>query len=146
MKISAVAILLSIALVLAGCGGGPSRGGNINGTWAATLTDLNGSEEFGFTTSIITNSDGTLTVSNFSFTTNSPCFVSGETVTGAFSLTGDFNGHVAGNFSFKVVSGSPSGNTLNLSGLVSGNKITGNWTLSGDPGCTGSGVFSMTNP
>lgn len=146
MKNLAVAILLVVTLALAGCGSDSRDHGNINGFWTATLTDANGSQVFGFATSVIVNSDGTLSISNFSFSTNSPCFVSGETVSGTFAFTGDFNGKVTGHFALKVLSGSPSGNTLQLSGTVNGNIITGTWTLSGGTGCTGSGNFTMTKP
>jgi hypothetical protein len=71
--------------------------------------------------------------------------VSGETESGSFAFTGDFNGKVTGTFTFNVVSGSPSGNTLKLMGTVNGNAITGTWTLTGGTGCTGSGNFTMAN-
>src|SRR5258708_12657059 len=86
MKTLAVAIFLVAALTLAGCGS--SNPTNINGNWTATLT---GSQNFNFTTSIIENSDGTVSVSKFSFSSNSSCFVSGETETGTFALSGNFN-------------------------------------------------------
>jgi hypothetical protein len=146
MKNLAVAILLVVTLALAGCGSNSKDHGNINGNWTALLTDANGSLVFKFATSLIVNGDGTLSINNFSFSTNSPCFVSGETESGDFAFTGDFNGNVTGHFDLTVVSGSPSGNTLTLSGTVNGNTITGTWTLSGGTGCTGSGNFTMTNP
>ena len=140
MKKLAVAWLVAVVLTLVGCGSNGSKQGNINGTWTAVLTDTN----FSFGTSFVVNSDGTtLSVSNFSFSTNSPCFVSGETESGSFAFTGDFNGNVTGHFDYKVVSGSPSGNTLTLTGTVSGGTIGGNWSLTGGSGCTGSGTFTM---
>jgi len=139
MKTLAVAILLVAALTLAGCGS--SNPTNINGNWTATLT---GSQTFNFTTSIIENSDGTVSVSKFSFSSNSSCFVSGETETGTFALSGNFNGKVTGKFGMIVTStGTPSGNTLTLTGDANGNTITGTWTLTGSSGCTGSGNFTM---
>ena len=92
MKMFAVAMLLVAGLTLSGCGSS-SNPGNINGNWTATLT---GSQNLSFTTSVIENSDGTLSVSKFSFTTNSSCFASGETETGTFALSGNFNGNVTG--------------------------------------------------
>jgi hypothetical protein len=139
MKMFAVAMLLVAGLTLSGCGSS-SNPGNINGNWTATLT---GSQNFSFTTSVIENSDGTLSVSKFSFTTNSSCFASGETETGTFALSGNFNGNVTGKFGMIVLSGTPSGNTLTLTGNVNGNAITGTWTLTGSSGCTGSGNFTM---
>src|SRR5260370_35457152 len=141
MKTLAVAIFLVAALTLAGCGS--SNPTNINGNWTATLT---GSQNFNFTTSIIENSDGTVSVSKFSFSSNSSCFVSGETETGTFALSGNFNGKVTGKFGMIVTSGTPSGNTLTLTGDANGNTITGTWTLTGTSGCTGSGTFTMKKP
>ncbi len=139
MKTLAVAIFLVAALTLAGCGS--SNPTNINGNWAATLT---GSQNFNFTTSIIENSDGTVSVSKFSFSSNSSCFVSGETETGTFALSGNFNGKVTGKFGMIVTStGTASGNILTLTGDANGNTITGTWTLTGSSGCTGSGNFTM---
>jgi uncharacterized lipoprotein NlpE involved in copper resistance len=141
MKKLAVALLVAVVLTLVGCGSNGSKQGNINGTWTAVLTDTN----FSFGTSFVVNSDGTtLSVSNFSFSTNSPCFVSGETESGSFAFSGDFNGKVTGHFQFNVVSGLPSGNTLTLTGTVNGDTITGTWSLSGGTGCQGSGDFTMT--
>ena len=143
MKQFAVAMLLAVGLTLAGCGSNSSSSGNINGTWNATLLDINNTTVFSFGTSLMVNGDGSLNVSNFQFTSNSPCFVSGETESGSFTLSGNFSGQVSGKFGMSVQSGSPSGNTLTLSGTVAGNTITGSWTLTGGTGCTGSGTFVM---
>ena len=140
MKKLAVALLVAVVLTLVGCIWNHHRHGNINGTWIAVLSDT----DFSFGTSFMVNGDGALIVSNFSFSTSGPCFVSGETESGSFALTGDFNGHVTGQFGFKVVSGSPSGNTLTLTGTANGNTIAGNWSLTGGSGCQGSGTFTMT--
>lgn len=143
MRRFAVAALLVLGLALAGCGSS-NHSGNINGTWNATLLDTNNTTVFSFGTSLSENGDGSLTITNFSFATNSPCFVSGETESGSFTLSGNFNGSVSGSFGFNVASGSPSGNTLKLTGTASGNTISGTWTLTGGTGCTGSGAFTMT--
>jgi hypothetical protein len=140
MKKLAVAWLVALVLTLVGCGSNDHHQGNINGTWTAVLTDTN----FNFATSLVVNSNGSLNVSQFSFSTSGPCFVSGETESGSFTLTGDFNGNVTGQFGFTVMSGSPSGNTLTLTGTANGNTITGMWSLTGGVGCTGSGTFTMT--
>jgi hypothetical protein len=136
MKKLAVA-LVAMVLTLVGCGSNGSKG-NINGTWTAVLSDTS----LNFGTSVVVNSDGTLSASQFSFSTNEPCFVSGETESGSFALTGNFNGNVTGQFDYKVLSGSPSGNTLTLTGTANGNTIAGTWSLTG--GCQGSGTFTMT--
>jgi hypothetical protein len=144
MKKFAVAMMLAGALALAGCGSS-NHSGNVNGNWSAKLTDTNNSQVFSFSTSLVaTNNSSTLTVSNFTFTTNSACFVSGETESASFVLSGDFNGNVTGAFQFNVISGNPAGNTLTLTGTANGGTITGTWVLSGGASCTGNGAFTMT--
>ncbi|HET6175845.1 MAG TPA: hypothetical protein VFE61_02860 [Candidatus Sulfotelmatobacter sp.] len=143
MKHFVVALLLVVGLTLVGCGSNAHNSGNINGTWNATLTDSNNASVFTFGTSLTVNGDGSLSISNFQFTTASPCFVSGETETGSFTLSGNFNGNVTGAFGFTVQSGIPAGNMLTLSGTANGNTISGMWTLTGS-GCTGTGAFTMT--
>jgi len=140
MKKLAVAGLVAVVLTLVGCGWHDHGHGNINGTWTAILSD----SAFSFGTSVVVNGDGTLSIDQFSFSTNGPCFVSGETESGSFAFSGDFNGKVTGHFQFNVVSGLPSGNTLTLTGTVNGDTITGTWSLSGGTGCQGSGDFTMT--
>ena len=148
MKLSAVAVLLVVGITLGslsmvGCGTSVNPA-NINGVWTATLLDTNQATIFTFGTSLIVNGDGTLSITNFQFSSNSPCFVSGETESGSFSLSGNFNGQITGSLNFIVKSGSPGGNTLTLTGQAAGNSISGNWTLTGGSGCTGSGTFTMT--
>jgi hypothetical protein len=144
MRKLVVALLLGLGLVLVGCGT-DKNSGNINGNWTATLTDGSGGQEFAFTTALVaTGSGGTLTVNGFHFSTNSPCFVSGETESGTFALSGNFSGSVSGQFGMSVLSGSPGGNTLTLTGSVSNNTISGTWVLAGSSGCSGSGKFTMT--
>lgn len=144
MKQFAVLILLVIGLALVGCGSN-SNPASINGTWNATLMGNNNTTAFAFGTSLsTTGSNGSLTITNFSFTTNSSCFVSGETESGSFTLSGNFSGQVNGKFGMVIQSGNPSGNTLTLAGTAKGNTITGTWTLAGTAGCNGSGTFTMT--
>jgi hypothetical protein len=144
MKTIAVTFLLGLGLVLVGCGS-DKNSANINGNWTAALTDNSGGQAFSFQTALVaTGSSGTLTVNSFHFTTDSACFVSGESETGTFALSGDFNGNVSGQFGMSVLSGSPGGNALTLTGTVSGGTISGTWTLAGSAGCSGSGKFKMT--
>ena len=132
-------------MVLIGCGSNNNSSANtVNGTWNANLISGGNSPVFAFGTSMTENSDGSLTITNFSFTTSSPCFTSGQTETGSFALAGNFNGNVNGKFGMTVQSGIPTGNTLILSGAVSGNTITGSWNLTGSSVCGGSGTFTMT--
>lgn len=144
MKSIVLALLLGLGLTLAGCGS-DKQSGNINGNWTASLTDTGGTQMFAFSTSLQgTGNSGTLTVNNFHFSTNSACFVSGETESGTFALTGDFNGNVSGQFGMGILSGSPGGNSLTLTGTVSGNTMSGTWILAGSSGCSGNGTFTMT--
>jgi hypothetical protein len=141
--IAIVSIILS-GLLLSSCGGGNSNPGTINGNWTAALTNSDGSPAFNFTTTFTQTSGTGVSVTNFNFTTTSPCFVSGATETGTFALSGDFSGNVTGQFGLVIQSGNPSGNTLTLQGKVNTNTITGTWTLAGlTSGCTGSGNFTM---
>jgi hypothetical protein len=143
MKKFAVAMLMAVALVLGGCGSDHSN--NINGNWTATLTDNNaGDPVFNFATSLVVNGDGTLRITNFSFSSNSSCFSTGETESGSFALSGDFNGNVSGKFQFTVQSDAPDNNSLQLTGMVNGNTISGTWTAVGGTGCNASGTFTMT--
>ena len=145
MKQFGVVLLIALGLFLVGCGGGNSTTGNINGNWTATLTNTDGSPAFSFTTTF-TQSGGTdVAVSKFTFTSTSPCFVSGATETGSFMLSGNFNGSVSGSLGLTIQSGDPAGNTLTLQGTVKNNAILGTWTLSGaTSGCTGNGSFTIT--
>jgi hypothetical protein len=144
MKQFAVALLLIASLTALGCGANGSNPANINGTWNATLTNSSNTTVFSFGTSLVVNGDGSLSVTNFNFTSNSACFMSGQTESGSFTLSGNFNGQVTGKFGLEVQSGTPAGNTLTLSGTVSGNTISGTWQLTGETGCSGTGSFTMT--
>ena len=145
MKNFALIVLLTMGLLTVGCGSNSSTPGNINGTWNATLTDVNGVvTDFNFGTALVVNGDGTLAISNFNFNSSSPCFISGETESGSFTLSGNFSGRVTGQLHYTVTSGSPTGNTLVLNGSANGNTIAGTWTLNGGGGCSGSGTFTMT--
>lgn len=142
MKWVAVGVM-ALLFVVAGCGSNNSAS-NINGNWNAMLVSSGGSTAFTFGTNLTVQGNGALNVTNFKFTTNSSCFVSGETASGTFALAGNFNGNVKGTLGMTVQSGSPAGNTLTLAGTANGNTISGNWTLTGSGGCTGNGTFTMT--
>jgi hypothetical protein len=144
-----LAILIGLVLILAGCGSNNSANsgssGNVTGNWTATLTNPDSSPAFAFTTTFTQMSGSSVSVTNLAFTTSSPCFVSGETETASFILSGNFSGSVAGAFQLTVQSGNPSGDTLTLNGAVNNNTITGTWTLVGiSSGCSGSGNFVVT--
>lgn len=146
MTKSGIALLLSLIVTLAGCGGGNSNMGNINGTWTATLTNPQGGTAFAFTTNFMQGSGNNLNVVSFQFTTSGSCFSGPTSETGSFVLSGDFNGHVSGQFGFTISTTFPSdNNVLTLVGTVNGNTISGTWTLTGVSGCTGNGNFTMTH-
>jgi hypothetical protein len=144
MKQFTLALLLVAALTLVGCGSNSSSNpANINGTWTATLLDSSNNPQFTLGMSLLSSgSNGSVSVSNFTITSPSPCFGTAQTETGSFSLMGNFNGNMTGSFGMTVNSATP-GNSLKLTGTANGNTITGNWTLFG-AGCTGTGTFTMT--
>lgn len=143
MRQFAWALLLGAGLILVGCGSNSSNPANINGTWTATLMDSSNNPQFTLRMSLVSSgSNGSVSVSNFTITSPSPCFGTAATETGSFSLTGNFNGNVTGSFGLAITSATP-GNTLNLTGTANGNTISGTWTLTG-VGCSGTGTFKMT--
>jgi hypothetical protein len=140
-----LAALLALTLVLGACGTGSSTNGNINGNWTAQLTDTHSNPVFALTTTFTQMSGSAVSVTNLTFTTSTPCFVSGESGTGSFILSGNFNGNVTGAFQLTITSGNPSGDTLTLQGTAKNNVITGTWTLTGlHSGCSGNGNFTLT--
>jgi hypothetical protein len=141
--------LLLLGLIMAGCGSGSgSNSGNINGNWKASLTNTDGTPAYAFSTAFTQNGDGTVSVTNFSFTSAGSCFDSQSTnETGSFALTGNFNGNVSGTFGMTITTmfpGAVTQDVLTLQGTVSGgNTITGTWNLTGTPGCKGNGNFTI---
>ena len=145
MKTPGTIFVMGIALVLAGCGT-TSNSNLINGNWTAALLNSSsgGSPIFNFTTTLTQSSGSSVSVTNLNFTTSSPCFASGSTATGGFTLSGNLNGVTSGGFQMNIQSTGSSNNLLTLIGTVSNNTISGNWTLSGTTsGCSGSGQFTM---
>lgn len=139
--------LLALAALLAACGSSNGNSNNsINGNWTASLLDTSGKPVFNFTTTLASSGSTGLVISNFRFTTSSPCFGPNPTESGGFTLGGNFNGNVSGSFTMTVQSGSgASGNNLlTLQGTVNNNVVSGAWTLAGTgAGCVGSGNFTM---
>ena len=133
-------IVLGLAALLAACSTDHS---SINGTWTAVLSDTNGAQAFNFTTALTAVSNNGLNVTNLSFNTQEACFPGTSTATGAFVVSGTFNGVSGGGFQMTVDSSSGS-NQLQLNGTVHNNSISGTWTLTGSTsGCTGAGTFTM---
>jgi len=133
---------------MVGCSSGNgSNSTNVNGTWSASLTDSqSGQTTYAFTTTLTEVSGGSVSISNFTFTSTGSCFVEGQTTeSGTFTLSGDFNGNVKGTFGMTIQSTTGGGPQLTLQGGVgSNNTITGTWSLSGATGCSGSGNFTFT--
>jgi len=145
MKTLGTIFVLGIALVLAGCGAN-SNNDVINGNWTAALMNSSsgGSPVFNFTATFTQSSGSGVTITNLNFTTASPCFASGATATGGFTLSGNLNGVMSGGFLMNIQSTGNSDNLLTLQGTVSNNTISGTWSLSGTTsGCSGSGQFTM---
>jgi hypothetical protein len=139
-----VIMLLLLGFFTTGCGSSNSNSGNINGTWTANLTNPDGSPAFNFTTNFTQQSGGSISITNFKFTTSASCFSGPTTQTGSFGLSGTFNGNVTGTFGMNISTTSSTGtNQLALQGAVNGNTITGTWTLSGATGCSGNGNFTI---
>src|SRR6516164_866914 len=105
MQRFAAVFVVFISTAMIGCGSNNSNASNVNGTWNAALVSGGNTTVFSFGTNLKTNSDGSLTISNFQFTMNSPCFVSGETESGSFTLNENFNGAMNGKFGMNVQSG-----------------------------------------
>jgi hypothetical protein len=144
MKSVVTLIVLGIALALAGCGS-KSTGSDINGNWtAALMSSGSGTPVFNFAATFTETGGTGVSVTNLSFTTATPCFASGTTATGGFTLSGNQNGVTSGGFEMNIQSSGSTGDLLRLQGTVSNNTITGTWTLSGTTaGCSGSGSFTM---
>lgn len=148
MKHWGLIALIGAAMFLGACGSSSNNNDNVNGHWTANLTDMSGNPVFAFTTDLNQSSGSTVTGTNLSFTTATPCFGSDSTETGGFSFSGNFNGQASGAFTLTIQSGtvnSNGNNTLNLQGtLTNNNTLSGTWVLSGNgAGCTGSGNFTM---
>ena len=139
--------ILALGLVMVGCGNSASNSTNINGNWSASLTGTSGGATiYSFTTTFTEASGGGVSITNFTLTSNGPCFVSGETTeAGNFTLSGNFSGNVMGTFGMTVTSqAAGEQNVLTLQGGVSSNNtITGTWSVTGTSACTGQGSFTI---
>jgi hypothetical protein len=142
MKKTTVANLLGMLLVLASCGGGKTPS-IINGHWAGSLQNINGTEALGFTALLTQNSATSVAVSNFVFTSSDSCFTSQTVESATFSAAGNSSGP----FGMTIASQGSQSNVLTIQGSLESNsaneKITGTWTLTGASGCSDSGTFVM---
>src|SRR6185369_10054777 len=119
MKFIWFVLTSALILIATACGGGNSQMNNtVTGSWTAALSNPDGSPALAFTTSLKQNNGtSTVSVNNLSFTTSEGCFPGSSTATGAFVLSGDFNGQTKGSFQLTVQSGTTmNGNLLTLQG------------------------------
>jgi hypothetical protein len=142
-----VGIVFTIGLLMSACSTSNSSS-NINGNWKASLTNTDGSPAYAFSTTFTEASNGSVDITNFSFTSAGSCF-SGDTTseTGSFNLSGNFNGNVSGSFGMNISTAFPGAatqNVLALQGTVAGRSIGGTWTLTGASGCSGHGTFNIS--
>lgn len=150
MKQLSITLIAAFAIMLSACGNGSlnNSNSNIDGNWSAMLTsNQTGAQNFSFTTSLNQSSmSGSVNISNFQFSTQNSCFANGTTETGAFTVSGNFNGNAMGTFQMGIQAnpGGPMANMLTLNGTLNNNTITGTWNLVGGSGCSGSGNFTMT--
>jgi hypothetical protein len=138
-------VVLGVALMLAGCSTNSSNG-SLNGNWTAVLISSNATStpNFNFTLTMAETSGSNLSITNLNFTTSSPCFASGATATGGFTLSGTLNGVTSGGFQMNIQSTNNNNNQLSFQGTINNNTISGNWTLTGTTaGCSGFGRFTM---
>ena len=168
--------LLGLALELAVCGCGTHTIANTvpstttNATWEAQLTG--GTDQaslLNFVTSFSLNNNNTvtsgpLTITGFGFINAGKCFangINGSTESGNATLVTNTADQVTGTLSYKIVSVTPAGNTLTMTGNLTGTSngtplvagtlsngvVVGTWKLdggAGDPSCSvTSGSFIM---
>ncbi|MFZ0863653.1 MAG: hypothetical protein ABR881_12270 [Candidatus Sulfotelmatobacter sp.] len=173
MKKLAFLFVLALELAVCGCGTNPLQsptpGTTTSGSWEAQLTG--GTDQaslLNFVTAFSLSNNGTITsgplvISAFGFINAGKCFANGlygSTETGSATLVTNVADQVTGTLNFKVVSSTPPGNVLTLTGNVTGTSngtpttagtlsngvVVGSWTLTGaagDPSCTGGGNFLM---
>src|SRR6267154_3705364 len=74
-------VLLALGMTMVGCSssGNGSNSTNVNGTWSASLTDSQNAPSFAFTTTLNEVSGGSVSISNFTFSSTGSCFVDGQT-------------------------------------------------------------------
>ena len=163
-----LAFLLVLVLELAVCDCGTQTIANTtpatttSGTWEAQLTG--GADQaslLNFVTAFSLNNNNTvtsgpLTITAFNFFNDGKCFangIDGSTESGNATLITNTADQVTGTLSYKIVSVTPTGNTLTMSGNLTGTSsgtpttagtlsngvVVGKWTLTGaagDPTCS----------
>jgi hypothetical protein len=135
-----LALLLTPGLIMPGCGSGTASPGssNINGTWAATLKDADGSTAYQFSATFAQGSGSNLSITNLMFTNPGPCLLSGGSgAGGSFTPTN-------GAFELKMASADVGGPLVSLQGTLVNGGISGTWSATGlIPPCSGNGTFAI---
>jgi hypothetical protein len=159
MKKLAFLTLLALAVAISSCGNGTPTNTTTtqtSGNWLAQLTGGKGdASELNFVTAFsVSGANGTsepLDITGFGFINNGACFASGldnEHLTGSATISTGSTGQVNGTMTYTVVSITPSGNTLSLTGNLTGTSngttttigtlsngiVQGTWTLMGGAG------------
>ena len=168
MKKLACLIVLALELAVCGCGSNtiaPATNTATTGSWEAQLTGgFDQSSLLNFVTSFSVTNSGPLTITGFSFINAGKCFANGtngSSENGTASLVTGAANQVTGTLAFNVVSVTPAGNTLKLTGNLTGTSngtstttgtlsngvVVGTWSLTGgagDPSCSvQNGTFIM---
>jgi len=169
MKKLAILILLALELAVGGCSTGTHSTTvttSTSGNWEAQLTGgIGEASKVDFVTTFnVTDTSGAnnqpLDITGFSFFNAGACFANGtgtSTETGSATLNTSGTNQVTGTLTFTVVSVTPAGNTLSLTGNLTGTSngtttttgtlssgvVSGTWTLTGSSDCTGGGNFIM---
>jgi hypothetical protein len=135
-----VLLLLALGLNTLGCGSGTGAtpvSGSINGAWAATLTNADGSLAYQFTATFTQGTGTELSITNLTFANPGPCLSGDLGAAGSFAPATEA-------FGMSMVSPAIIGPYLNLQGTLSEGQISGTWsTSSGVQSCNGSGTFTI---
>jgi len=136
MKKLATLCLVAIEIAVAGCGVIPPPttqvNTNVSGNWEAQLSGGTGEGTLiNFVTTFQFANLGALDITYLNFINDNACFQGGQTATGTVTNAQTLaNGQFSGTLTYKIVSGTPAGNTLTLQGTITG-------TSSGTPGTIG---------
>ena len=153
MKRFGLALMVSLALAMLGCGGGGSTipADTLKGSWTAGLMNSDGTLALGFTVAL-TQTGQNIGVSSVDFVPSSSCFAPGMTALASLTSVTTTHGVTSGSFQMTIQSGPTNvngDNTLILQGSLVRTSISGTWGLTGtgiqcsDTLKTMSGNFSM---
>jgi hypothetical protein len=143
------ASLVALAVTRAACGNSSLTGalpGSIKGNWTARLSNPDGSVALQFSATFTQQSGSQLSITNLSFTNDSPCPALAvlHEASGSFTTTGSSRGMLAGTFGISEILANVGGPELTLQGRVSNSSISGTWSVNGlVPLCSGNGTFTI---